>query len=150
MRKFRNSAIAIVSAAAISLGGMTAATAQDTELPDVNAEVGAELELEVDLDLNPDVDTDQDTNESEETPPGLIEMISSNGSTAWKWGQDLNADETGYGTDAFGSSRDDSGQPVPRWLRAWENVFDTLTVGSILGMVIFPIINFLKYNGIIQ
>ena len=77
-------------------------------------------------------------------------MISSNGSTAWKWGQDLNADEPGYGTDAFGSSRDDSGQDTPRWLRAWENVFDTLTVGSILGMIVFPVINFLKYNGIIQ
>ncbi|MBD8028796.1 hypothetical protein [Corynebacterium gallinarum] len=119
MRKFRNSAIAIVSAAAISLGGMTVAAAQDTNQP-------------------------------EDTPPGLIEMISSNGSTASEWGQDLNADEPGYGTDGFGSSRDDSGEPVPRWLRAWENVFDTLTVGSILGVIVFPIINFLKYNGIIQ
>lgn len=116
MRKFRNSAIAIVSAAAISLGGMTVATAQD-----------------------------EDTSN-----PGLVEMISSNGSTAWKWGEDLEADESGYGTDAFGSSRDDSGQSVPRWLRAWENLFDTLTVGSILGLVVFPVINFLKYNGIIQ
>lgn len=126
MRKFRNSAIAIVSAAAISLGGMTAATAQDG-------------------------DTDQETPIVETTAdPGLSSMISSNGSTAWKWGEDLNADEPGYGVDAFGSSRDDSGEPVPRWLRAWENVFDTLTVGSILGMIVFPVINFLKYNGIIQ
>lgn len=126
MRKFRNSAIAIVSAAAISLGGMTAATAQDG-------------------------DTDQETPIVETTAdPGLSSMISSNGSTAWKWGEDLNADEPGYGVDAFGSSREDSGNDVPRWLRAWENVFDTLTVGSILGMIVFPVINFLKYNGIIQ
>lgn len=131
MRKFRNSAIAIVSAAAISLGGMTVATAQDTGELD-NTEITQTQE------------TEDDSN------PGLIEMISSNGSTAWKWGQDLNADEPGVGTDGFGSSRDDSGQPVPRWLRAWENLFDTLTVGSVLGMVVFPIINFLKYNGIIQ
>ena len=131
MRKFRNSAIAIVSAAAISLGGMTVATAQDTDELD-NTEITQTQE------------TEDDSN------PGLIEMISSNGSTAWKWGQDLNADEPGVGTDGFGSSRDDSGQPVPRWLRAWENLFDTLTVGSVLGMVVFPIINFLKYNGIIQ
>ena len=136
MRKFRNSAIAIVSAAAISLGGMTAAAAQDTdELENVETTQTQETEAPEDDDAS---------------NPGLIEMISSNGSTAWKWGQDLNADEPGYGTDAFGSSRDDSGEPVPRWLRAWENVFDTLTVGSILGMVVFPIINFLKYNGIIQ
>lgn len=131
MRKFRNSAIAIVSAAAISLGGMTVATAQDADELD-NTEITQTQE------------TEDDSN------PGLIEMISSNGSTAWKWGQDLNADEPGVGTDGFGSSRDDSGQPVPRWLRAWENLFDILTVGSVLGMVVFPIINFLKYNGIIQ
>lgn len=131
MRKFRNSAIAIVSAAAISLGGMTVATAQDTD------ELG-----------NTEITQTQET--EDDSNPGLIEMISSNGSTAWKWGQDLNADEPGVGTDGFGSSRDDSGQPVPRWLRAWENLFDTLTVGSVLGMVVFPIINFLKYNGIIQ
>lgn len=131
MRKFRNSAIAIVSAAAISLGGMTVAAAQGTDELD-NTEITQTQE------------TEDDSN------PGLIEMISSNGSTASKWGQDLNADEPGVGTDGFGSSRDDSGEPVPRWLRAWENVFDTLTVGSILGMVVFPIINFLKYNGIIQ
>ena len=136
MRKFRNSAIAIVSAAAISLGGMTAATAQDT---DDLENVGTTQTQE------PEAPEDDDASN-----PGLIEMISSNGSTAWKWGQDLNADEPGYGTDAFGSSRDDSGEPVPRWLRAWENVFDTLTVGSILGMIVFPVINFLKYNGIIQ
>ena len=131
MRKFRNSAIAIVSAAAISLGGMTAATAQDTD------------DLE-------NVGTTQTQETEDDSNPGLIEMISSNGSTASKWGQDLNADEPGVGTDGFGSSRDDSGEPVPRWLRAWENVFDTLTVGSILGMIVFPVINFLKYNGIIQ
>ena len=131
MRKFRNSATAIVSAAAISLGGMTAATAQDTD------------DLE-------NVGTTQTQEAEDDSNPGLIEMISSNGSTAWKWGQDLNADEPGVGTDGFGSSRDDSGEPVPRWLRAWENVFDTLTVGSILGMIVFPVINFLKYNGIIQ
>ena len=131
MRKFRNSAIAIVSAAAISLGGMTVATAQDTD------------ELE-----NTEITQTQET--EDDSNPGLIEMISSNGSTASKWGQDLNADEPGVGTDGFGSSRDDSGEPVPRWLRAWENLFDTLTVGSVLGMVVFPIINFLKYNGIIQ
>lgn len=131
MRKFRNSAIAIVSAAAISLGGMTVATAQGTDELD-NTEITQTQE------------TEDDSN------PGLIEMISSNGSTASKWGQDLNADEPGVGTDGFGSSRDDSGEPVPRWLRAWENLFDTLTVGSVLGMVVFPIINFLKYNGIIQ
>lgn len=135
MRKFRNSAIAIVSAAAISLGGMTAAAAQGTDELD-NPEVPQTQEVEAP--------------EADDTNPGLIEMISSNGSTASKWGQDLNADESGYGTDAFGSSRDDSGEPVPRWLRAWENVFDTLTIGSILGVVVFPIINFLKYNGIIQ
>lgn len=136
MRKFRNSAIAIVSAAAISLGGMTAAAAQDTDELDTN-ETTQTLETEA-------PESEDNSN------PGLIEMISSNGSTAWKWGQDLNADEPGYGTDGFGSSRDDSGEPVPRWLRAWENLFDTLTVGSILGIVVFPIINFLKYNGIIQ
>ena len=136
MRKFRNSAIAIVSAAAISLGGMTAAAAQDT---DDLENVGTTQTQE------PEAPEDDDASN-----PGLIEMISSNGSTAWKWGQDLNADEPGYGIDAFGSSRDDSGEPVPRWLRAWENVFDTLTIGSILGVVVFPIINFLKYNGIIQ
>ena len=136
MRKFRNSAIAIVSAAAISLGGMTAAAAEDTSELD-NTEIAQIQET-------------QAPESEDNSNPGLIEMISSNGSTAWKWGQDLNADEPGVGTDAFGSSRDDSGQPVPRWLRAWENLFDTLTVGSILGMVVFPIINFLKYNGIIQ
>ena len=135
MRKFRNSAIAIVSAAAISLGGMTAAAAQNDEL-DTN-ETTQTLETEA-------PESEDNSN------PGLIEMISSNGSTASKWGQDLNADEPGVGTDGFGSSRDDSGEPVPRWLRAWENLFDTLTVGSVLGMVVFPIINFLKYNGIIQ
>lgn len=131
MRKFRNSAIAIVSAAAISLGGMTVATAQDTDELDNTG-------------ITQTQETEDDSN------PGLIEMISSNGSTASKWGQDLNADESGYGTDAFGSSRDDSGEPVPRWLRAWENAFDILTIGGILGVVVFPIINFLKYNGIIQ
>ena len=136
MRKFRNSAIAIVSAAAISLGGMTAAAAQNTDELE-NNETTQTLETEA-------PESEDNSN------PGLIEMISSNGSTAWKWGQDLNADEPGYGTDGFGSSRDDSGEPVPRWLRAWENLFDTLTVGSILGIVVFPIINFLKYNGIIQ
>ena len=126
MRKFRNSAIAIVSAAAISLGGMTAATAQDG-------------------------DTDQETPIVETTAdPGLSSMISSNGSTAWKWGEDLNADEPGYGVDAFGSSREDSGNDVPRWLRAWERAFDIVTVGGVLGMFVFPVINFLKYNGIIQ
>lgn len=126
MRKFRNSAIAIVSAAAISLGGMTAATAQDG-------------------------DTDQETPIVETTAdPGLSSMLSSNGSTAWKWGEDLNADEPGYGVDAFGSSRDDSGNDVPRWLRAWERAFDIVTVGGVLGMFVFPVINFLKYNGIIQ
>ena len=136
MRKFRNSAIAIVSAAAISLGGMTAAAAQNTDELDNN-------------DTTQTLETEAPESE-DNSNPGLIEMISSNGSTAWKWGQDLNADEPGYGTDGFGSSRDDSGEPVPRWLRAWENLFDTLTVGSILGIVVFPIINFLKYNGIIQ
>lgn len=126
MRKFRNSAIAIVSAAAISLGGMTAATAQDD-------------------------DTDQETTIVDTTAdPGLSSMISSNGSTAWKWGEDLNADEPGYGVDAFGSSREDSGNDVPRWLRAWERAFDIVTVGGVLGMFVFPVINFLKYNGIIQ
>ncbi|GAB3590685.1 hypothetical protein CFAEC_08630 [Corynebacterium faecale] len=126
MRKFRNSAIAIVSAAAISLGGMTAATAQDG---DIDQET-------------PIVETNED--------PGLSSMLSSNGSTAWKWGEDLNADEPGYGTDAFGSSREDSGNDVPRWLRAWERAFDIVTVGGVLGMIVFPVINFLKYNGIIQ
>ena len=126
MRKFRNSAIAIVSAAAISLGGMTAATAQDG-------------------------DTDQETPIVDTTAdPGLSSMISSNGSTAWKWGEDLNADEPGYGVDAFGSSREDSGNDVPRWLRAWERAFDIVTVGGVLGMFVFPVINVLKYNGIIQ
>ena len=126
MRKFRNSAIAIVSAAAISLGGMTAATAQDG-------------------------DTDQETPIVETTAdPGLSSMISYNGSTAWKWGEDLDADEPGYGVDAFGSSRDDSDNDVPRWLRAWERAFDIVTVGGVLGMFVFPVINFLKYNGIIQ
>lgn len=127
MRKFRNSAIALVSAAAISLGGMTAATAQDDDI------------------------TPGDTVVNETTDnPGLSSMLSSNGSTASKWGEDLDADEPGYGTDAFGSSREDSGNDVPRWLRAWERAFDIVTVGGVLGMVVFPVINFLKYNGIIQ
>ncbi len=127
MRKFRNSAIALVSAAAISLGGMSVATAEET----TNNETAPIVE-------------------EENTDPGLFSMLSSNGTNSSAWGDDLNADEEGYGIDAFGSSRDDSGEPVPRWLRAWENVFDTLTIGSILGVVVFPIINFLKYNGIIQ
>lgn len=131
MRKFRNSAIAIVSAAAISLGGITAASAQD---------------VDVDLDLEAGVTVEETT----EDEPGLFDMVSSNGSTAWKWGEDLNADEEGYGTDAFGSSRDDSGEEVPRWLRAWEKAFDVISVGSVLGLVVFPIVNFLKYNGIIK
>lgn len=119
MRKFRNSAIAIVSAAAISLGGMTAASAQE--------------------------DGD-DVNDN----PGIVEMISSNGSSTSGYGDDLNADEEGYGTDAFGSSRKDSGEEVPRWLRAWEKAFDIVTVGGVLGLVVFPIVNFMKYNGIIK
>lgn len=118
MRKFRNSAIAIVSAAAISLGGMTAASAQDDTATDEN--------------------------------PGIVEMISTNGSSTSGYGDDLNADEEGYGIDAFGSSRNDSGEDVPRWLRAWEKAFDIVTVGGVLGMIVFPIVNFMKYNGIIK
>lgn len=118
MRKFRNSAIALVSAAAISLGGMTAVSAVEDDQSDNN--------------------------------PGVIEMISSNGSSIPAYGEDLDADEPGYGTDGFGSSRDDSGEGTPRWLTAWGKVFDVLTVGSVLGAVVFPIINFMKFNGIIK
>ncbi|WP_293950783.1 hypothetical protein [uncultured Corynebacterium sp.] len=118
MRKFRNSAIAIVSAAAISLGGVTAASAQE------------------------DAATDE--------TPGIVDMVRDNGSTASDWGKDLDADEEGYGIDAFGSSRNDSDEDAPRWLRAWEKAFDIVTVGGVLGMIVFPIVNFMKYNGIIK
>lgn len=130
MRKFRNSAIALVSAAAISFGGMSVASAQDTETdPDGNNEI---------------------TQVEEDEAPGLFESFSSNGSTASKWGEDYEADQPGYGTDGFGSSRDDSGNGTPRWLRAWGTAFDVVTVGGVLGLIVFPIVNFMKYNGLIK
>lgn len=118
MRKFRNTAIALVSAAAITLGGVTAATAQE------------------------------DT-----TPPAETETSSLSGSSGSSWADyhdEYEGDKEGYGIDGFGSSRDDSGEEVPRWLETWGKVFDALTVTSVLGLVVFPVVNFLKYNGVIK
>ncbi|ALC06191.1 hypothetical protein CDES_08995 [Corynebacterium deserti GIMN1.010] len=116
MRKFRNTAIALVSAAAISLGGVTAATAQETD----------------------------------ETTQTTEDRAFTSGSSWADYNEPYEGDQEGYGVDGFGSSRDDSGEDVPRWLSTWGKVFDVLTVGSVLGMIVFPVVNFLKYNGVIK
>ncbi|MGC2863612.1 hypothetical protein ACMG4H_01915 [Corynebacterium glutamicum] len=117
MRKFRNTAIALVSAAAISLGGVTAATAQEAETPVAET-------------------TD--------------DKSFSSGSSWNDYHDEYEGEKEGYGIDGFGSSRDDSGEESPKWLDTWGNVFSVLTFTSILGTLVFPAINFLKYNGIIQ
>lgn len=148
MRKIRTSAIALLSVAALSLTGVTAASAQDSGLAgDLEVSTNADLNLDADLSLDEET-TDEET--TEEDAPGIVEMISSNGSSLPGYGKDLEADKEGYGTDGFGSSRDDSGEEVPRWLSAWGKIFDVVTVGGVLGMIVFPIVNFLKYNGIIK
>lgn len=119
MRKFRNTAIALVSAAAITLGGVTAATAQEDAPP----------------------------------PAAETETTSPSGSSGSSWNdynEEYEGDQEGYGIDGFGSSRDDSGEEVPRWLETWGKVFDALTITSVLGLVVFPVVNFLKYNGLIK
>lgn len=118
MRKFRNSAIALVSAAAITLGSVTAVSAQETTAP---------------------------TTTASESESG-----STVGSSWSDYNEPYEGDQEGYGIDGFGSSRDDSGVDVPRWLSTWGKVFDVLTVGSVLGMIVFPVVNYLKYNGIIK
>lgn len=119
MRKFRNTAIALVSAAAITLGGVTAATAQEDATP----------------------------------PAAEAETTSPSGSSGSSWNdynEEYEGDQEGYGIDGFGSSRDDSEEEAPRWLETWGKVFDALTITSVLGLVVFPVVNFLKYNGLIK
>ncbi|MFP7364592.1 hypothetical protein SFC07_02245 [Corynebacterium callunae] len=122
MRKFRNSAIALVSAAAITLGGVSAASAQETNNQTVESE----------------------------SESGSSFGSSSFGSSWSDYSDEYEGDQEGYGVDGFGSSRTDSGEDVPRWLSAWGKVFDVLIVGSVLGMIVFPVVNYLKYNGIIK
>ncbi|AMA00480.1 hypothetical protein [Corynebacterium glutamicum] len=120
MRKIRNTAIALVSAAAITLGGVTTVSAQQGEVPPAET--------------------------TEESPSSST----SSGSSWEDYHDEYEGDQEGYGIDGFGSSRDDSGEEVPRWLETWGKVFDALTITSVLGLVVFPVVNFLKYNGLIK
>ncbi|ANE04278.1 hypothetical protein [Corynebacterium crudilactis] len=119
MRTFRNAAIAMVSAAALTMGSVTAVSAQ-TENNDETV-----------------VETTED-------------KAPSSSFTSSDYNEEYEGDQDGYGVDGFGSSKDDSGNEVPRWLETWGQVFDVLTFTSVLGVVVFPIVNFLKYNGIIK
>lgn len=120
MRKIRNTAIALVSAAAITLGGVTTVSAQQSEVPPAET--------------------------TEESPSSST----SSGSSWEDYHDEYEGEKEGYGIDGFGSSRNDSGEEVPKWLDTWGDVFGVLTLTSILGTFVFPVINFMKYNGIIQ
>ncbi|MGV0352409.1 hypothetical protein [Corynebacterium confusum] len=127
--RIRKAAIAGATAVAVAFSGTSIATAETTVDQNGNQSV-----VEDHTNLTTD-DAEQDTTDKDYTP-----SLSSKINT----GLNLEGDKAADGVSIFGSSKDFTN--VPNWAKALYGLLIAGGIGSVLGMIVGPLDNFIKYG----
>mgnify|MGYP007072545819 CR=1 FL=1 len=127
--RIRKAAIAGATAVAVAFSGTSIATAETT----------VDQKTTVDQNGN-QIDVDEHTNQVDHPEDKGEQSLSS------KINQDLNleAEKPANAVAIFGSSKDFS--KVPNWAKALYGLLITGGIGSVLGMIVGPLHNFIKYG----
>ena len=138
MRSFRTAAVAGASALALTFSGTAVATAQDGDdlIPDDNVtqeqdpidQGGNEVPVEDYEPTAPEPDEDYE--------PSLSSDINT--------GSSLEGDQPAQGPAIFGSSKDLDSQP--RWAQLLYGASILGGLGSLIGVIVGPIVNFLNHG----
>lgn len=139
MRSFRTAAVAGASALALTFSGTAVATAQDGDdlIPDDNV-TQEQAPIDQGGDEVPVEDYEPKPVEPSDEEPGLSSDINA-GSSA-----DLEADQPAQGPAIFGSSKDLDSQP--RWAQLLYGASILGGLGSLIGVIVGPIVNFLNHG----
>lgn len=127
--RIRKAAIAGATAVAVAFSGTSIATADST----VN-QGGHDVAKDEHTNLTTD-GADQDTTEEDYTP-----SLSSKINT----GLNLEGEKAADAVSIFGSSKDFS--EVPNWAKALYGLLIAGGIGSVLGLIVGPLDNFIKYG----
>lgn len=134
MKNIRKSAIAAATALALTLGGVAAAHAAEQGLPtDVAAQQGSSSEGGKGKDAKAVGSSDK--------------YIGEDGKPSAELQKKYESEKPATGVQM---SSDEKDANLPKWAKTLRAVTATGLVGSFLGLVVFPIINFLKFQGVIR
>ncbi|MGV3154720.1 hypothetical protein ACEE62_09010 [Corynebacterium sp. 32222D000BW] len=126
--RIRKAAIAGATAVAVAFSGTSIATAETVNQGD----------HDVVKEDNTNLTTDGA--EQDETKPDYTPSLSSKINT----GLNLEGEEAADGVSIFGSSKDFAN--VPNWAKALYGLLIAGGIGSVLGMIVGPLDNFIKYG----
>ncbi|OFS19831.1 hypothetical protein [Corynebacterium sp. HMSC04H06] len=127
--RIRKAAIAGATAVAVAFSGTSIATAETTVDQGDN-----QIVKENHTNLTTD-GAEQDTTDKDYTP-SLSSQINT--------GLNLEGDKAADGVSIFGSSKDFTN--VPNWAKALYGLLIAGGIGSVLGMIVGPLDNFIKYG----
>lgn len=128
--RIRKAAIAGATAVAVAFSGTSIATAETNTVD----QGGNKIVKEDHTNLTTD-GAEQDTTDKDYTP-----SLSSKINT----GLNLEGDKAADGVSIFGSSKDFTN--VPNWAKALYGLLIAGGIGSVLGMIVGPLDNFIKYG----
>ena len=134
MKNIRKSAVAAATALALTLGGVAAAQAAEQGLPtDVATQQGLSSEGGKGKDAKAIGSSDK--------------YIGEDGKPSAELQKKYESEKPATGVQM---SSDEKDANLPKWAKTLRAVTATGLVGSFLGLVVFPIINFLKFQGVIR
>lgn len=141
MRSLRKAALAGATAAAVAFGSISVASAQDETNQDTTQ---AQLESSQ-TDQNQSSQTEEsESTQTEESESSQTEDKDGSLSSKLNAALNLQGDKDADGRDIFGSTKDLETQPT------WAKVLYALTIiggiGSLIGLVLGPLDNFIKYG----
>ena len=134
MKNIRKSAVAAATALALTLGGVATAQAEEQGLPtDVATQQGSSSEGGKGKDAKAVGSSDK--------------YLGEDGKPSAELQKKYESEKPATGVQM---SSDEKDANLPKWAKTLRAVTATGLVGSFLGLVVFPIINFLKFQGVIR
>lgn len=149
MRNIRRAALAGATALAISLTGVAAhaADAPAAEKSSVDT-VATKVKDALGSSEKNDETEASETAEAPAPDYGKFDVLGSTEAGSSALGKKLEAEEPVKGRDIYGSSLDN--KDVPLWGKFLQVGSVAAVIGAFLGLVVFPVYNFLKFNGFIR
>ena len=136
MKNIRKSAVAAATALALTLGGVAAAHAEE-----------AAPKLPTDVATQQGLSSEGGKGKDAKAVGSSDKYLGEDGKPSAEVLKNYEADKAATGVQMSSEEKDTN---LPKWAKTLRAVTATGLVGSFLGLVVFPIINFLKFQGVIR
>ncbi|WP_075727953.1 hypothetical protein [Corynebacterium aquilae] len=165
MRNIRRAALAGATALAVSLTGVVAHADEAAKSTDAksNSSVtelkdkakgklegsSAFQKLEGSSEAKAEDKNTKATAETEKKDPETKNLFGSSENGEFNWGKKLEGDKAVDGRTVYGSTKGEFDK-LPAWAKLLQVGSIAGVISAFLGLVVFPVYNFLKYNGFIR